>query len=260
MSAKRDDGATFLRVVVAHGLEHAEALVTAIGELGRATGDRPDRVTHSGTTRAYKEDTLRSAAAAPEVLHLSWWSERPAPGVEGHVYLRDDPAASEFTDRWCGVVVPGRRHVEPLLAFVRQLDLCFGVVGGGLGWFPTRAYAAKEIHRGGVPGEWDAATVARLEWDTMKWRRSRSRLLRLLPVTIIGPEIWGSLPPMPTSAPMPAIDDLGDGKVLTCWPELVEPHDPAFVAGTKELRRWIWPYTIQNPADEPNALERRVGA
>jgi hypothetical protein len=55
------------------------------------------------------------------------------------------------------------------------------------------------------------------------------------------------------------VEDLGNCKMLTCWHELVEPHDPAFLAGTRELRRWIWPHTIQNPADEPDGVDRKLG-
>jgi hypothetical protein len=52
---------------------------------------------------------------------------------------------------------------------------------------------------------------------------------------------------------------LGNCKMLTCWPELVEPHDPAFLAGTSALRRWLWPYTIQNPADDPDVVDAKLG-
>jgi hypothetical protein len=37
--------------------------------------------------------------------------------------------------------------------------------------------------------------------------------------------------------------------VLTAWPTLCEPRDPDFLRATRELRRWLWPFTIQNPAD-----------
>ena len=73
-------------------------------------------------------------------------------------------------------------------------------------------------------------------------------------MTIIGPEIWSRLPPMPKVDPMPFVEEVGDCKMLTVWPDLVEPHDPAFLAGTVELRRWLWPFTIQNPADAVDPL------
>jgi hypothetical protein len=47
--------------------------------------------------------------------------------------------------------------------------------------------------------------------------------------------------------------------MLTCCTELIEPHDPAFLADTAALRRWIWPHTIQNPADDPDVVDRKLG-
>jgi hypothetical protein len=84
------------------------------------------------------------------------------------------------------------------------------------------------------------------------------RLRRLYPITIIGQAIWAKLPPLPEIDPMPEVTELGDCKVLKTWPTLVDPHDPQFLLGTRELRRWIWPYTIQNPADDPDTVDRRL--
>jgi hypothetical protein len=36
---------------------------------------------------------------------------------------------------------------------------------------------------------------------------------------------------------------------MRAWPTLCEPRDPAFLRANRELRAWLWPYTIQNPAD-----------
>jgi hypothetical protein len=83
----------------------------------------------------------------------------------------------------------------------------------------------------------------------MKWRKARTKLVRLYPITLIGPEIWAQLPPMPAFDPMPTVESLGECKVLTAWPTLCGPRDPAFLRGTRALRAWLWPYTIQNPAD-----------
>jgi hypothetical protein len=80
-------------------------------------------------------------------------------------------------------------------------------------------------------------------------RRAQTRLRRLYPITIIGPALWAELPPMPRFDPMPTIEDFGDAKLLRAWPTLCEPRDPAFLRANRELRAWLWPYTIQNPAD-----------
>ncbi|MBK9031042.1 MAG: hypothetical protein IPL61_06860 [Myxococcales bacterium] len=96
--------------------------------------------------------------------------------------------------------------------------------------------------------ERDMAQQERLVFDGRR-DQERDKLRRLYPMTIIGPDIWAQLPPMPAFDPMPTIEDLGTCKLLTAWPTLCPPRDPAFLRGTRALREWLWPYTIQNPAD-----------
>jgi hypothetical protein len=48
--------------------------------------------------------------------------------------------------------------------------------------------------------------VKRLGEDEMSRRRAHHKLRRLYPVTIIGPDIWSQLPPMPAFDSMPTID------------------------------------------------------
>ena len=52
--------------------------------------------------------------------------------------------------------------------------------------------------------------------------------------------------------------DLADCKMVTAWPTLVDPHDLQFLLGTRELRRWLWPHTIQNPADDLATIDARL--
>jgi hypothetical protein len=52
-------------------------------------------------------------------------------------------------------------------------------------------------------------------------------------VTIIGPDIWATLPPMPAFDPMPTVEELGNCKLVTAWHGLCEPRDPAFLRGTR---------------------------
>ena len=47
----------------------------------------------------------------------------------------------------------------------------------------------------------------------------------------------------------PTVTDLGNCKMVTAWSVLCGARDPAFLRDTVALRAWLWPRTIQNPAD-----------
>jgi hypothetical protein len=151
---------------------------------------------------------------------------------------------------------------EPMLRFLSVIAAQYPVAQGSVAGYRSTKYASQECSLSGAvsPLELDEATQARLHRDGMSYRRSKRMLRRLYAVTIIGPELWAKLPPVPETSAAVTVQDLGNCKMLTCWPELVEPHDPAFLKGTKELRRWIWPHTIQNPADDPDVVDRKLEA
>jgi len=135
-----------------------------------------------------------------------------------------------------------------LLASLIEL---YPIAHGGAGKYRSLQYAAQECSWSGSvsPFELDEATRERLGEDQMLSGRLLRKLRRLYPVTIVGPKLWSELPPLPKVEPMPRVDEIGNCKLITAWPELVEPRDPAFLAGTVELRRWLWPFTVQNPHD-----------
>ena len=250
MSANSDNGFISLRVVLEHGTNDGKRLGQAVLALYDAVGARPNRLVTSRwkKSRAFKRPVLEEAVTDPLTRHFLLRNIKDD-DAESFIYVRDDPSVEEFTDRATAVVVRGPSNLAAVLAFVRSLGELCGVVGGGITGHATRLYAAKECKQNGVDGQWDAATVERIEWDAWKWRKTRTKLTRLNPITIIGPSIWAQLPPMPAFDPAPVVEDLGAVKLLRAWPTLVPPRDPAFLHGTRALREWLWPYTIQNPAD-----------
>ena len=251
MSASSDGGFIALRVVVSHDVRDPERFARAVLRLHEETRLPPDRLTCSlwkTMTRSFKPSLFVETVSIPEVRRIQVWT-LGSEGIESTIHLRDDPAAAEFIDRATAVVIPGLQHLDAVLELVRAIDDDFGIVGGGITGHATRMYAAKECRHRAVDGEWDPATVERIEWDAWKWRKTRTKLTRLNPITIIGPSIWAQLPPMPAFDPAPVVEDLGAVKLLRAWPTLCPPRDPAFLRGTRALREWLWPYTIQNPAD-----------
>ena len=211
---------------------------------------RPGRMITTGKGKKLDAKAFATDLGERSVEHVAVWNDKADDGARAHLYVRDGahPGIDEYTDRATALVVPVAA-VETLMAFLGTLDRHFGLVSANVAAHRDYGYAWKEAVRRGVPGTWDAATVERIQWDAAHWRDARTKLIRLSPITIIGPAIWATLPPMPAFDPMPRVTDLGDCKVLTAWPTVCEPRDPAFLRGTRDLRAWLWPYTIQNPAD-----------
>jgi hypothetical protein len=201
------------------------------------------------------------------MLTISLWPETNRGGSEVLCFLRpahpEDPEDQEFEVLFV-TFVSDRVPVsltEPLRRFIAMVATQYPVSHGSVAGYRSTKYASQECSLSGAvsPLELDDVTQVRLKYDGLHYRRSKRLLRRLYPVTIIGPELWAKLPPMPSVDQAPKVEDLGNCKMLTCWPDLVEPHDPAFLAGTAALRRWIWPYTIQNPADDPDVVDARLG-
>ncbi|MEJ7602273.1 MAG: hypothetical protein WKG01_30530 [Kofleriaceae bacterium] len=239
-----------------------EALADAVNKLYADLHQKPKGMAASLSNgkiihRAYSPKTLREAVLEPSALEVHLGDVTNLDDVIVDCFLRPiDPTRKFFGDRWIAVTGPTQAlQKQSLQAFLMAVVDIYPIVQGGLGGYRSHAQAARESSLSGAfsPSEVDAHTRERLREDAMLSGQFLRRLRRLYPVTIIGPEIWAQLSPMPAIDPPPKVEDLGNCKMVTAWPELVEPRDPAFLAGTKELRRWLWPFTIQNPADAIDA-------
>jgi hypothetical protein len=249
------------------GPSDPSSLADAILAFYEGAGIRPKSMSviraHSSHPR-FSANALRKAVLEPETRGISLWPESTNGGSEVLCFLRPaDAADQEFEVRYVTLVTDRMpiSLVGPARRLIDVVTRLYPVSHGAAGGYRSTKYAAQECSFSGAvsPFDLDEATRERLHYDGLYSNLSKRLLRRLYPVTIIGPELWAKLPPMPaTSAPV-TVEDLGNCKMLTCWPELVEPHDPAFLAGTAELRRWIWPYTIQNPADDPDTVDAKLG-
>jgi hypothetical protein len=138
----------------------------------------------------------------------------------------------------------------------------YQVVNGGACWFTDAWTGMSEATFGGADFP-NQRAEARWKHDSSTSRRLAQKNLarRLYPITIFGPELWSRLPPMPAASELThpiKLEDVAGSKVLTCWPTLTHPEDPAFLAGTQALRRWLWPHSIQNPADDPDMIDQML--
>ncbi|HSN29829.1 MAG TPA: hypothetical protein VLT45_26255 [Kofleriaceae bacterium] len=207
-----------------------------------------------GRSRKFRPKAFRDSVLDDDSLMAFLGPE--ADSATEHVimcFLRpDDPAKQEFAQRWVTLTATGLTLETPAVrAFVDRMIELYPIVQGAVACYRSLAYAAKECSfSGAVSGdELDDTTRKRLNADQLLEGRFRRRLRRLYPVTIVGPALEKPLPPVPPFESAPRFEQVGDCTLIHAWPALVEPRDPQFLAGTVELRRWLWPYTIQNPAD-----------
>ena len=221
----------------AAGLSPVEALVTRF----------PANVRRVGVKRA---GALKRLFADPEIANVTVadvddrvqigfriWSDRD----------RRDPDRVWHVEVYFSV--PAECPTEAVLGFFEAAQRYFQVIHGGAAVFSSVWHARTEVGLVGFGGSNGSTTNKRTRFDSRHWREAQESLRRLYPVTIIGPEIWAKLPPLPALEHPPTVTDLGNCKLLTAWPTLCDPRDPAFLRGTVALREWLWPHTIQNPAD-----------
>jgi hypothetical protein len=210
-----------------------------------------------GKIRKFRPKAFRDYILSDDTKMVHFGPEESATEHTIELFLRpDDPAKQDYETRWVTLTATGLAFETPAVRtlLARLIDL-YPIAQGFVGGYRSLVYAAKECSgSGAVSGlDLDEATRARLHEDQMLRGRFLRRVRRLYPITIFGPKLWHELPPLPALDPMPKVEDVGDCKLLHAWPQLVEPRDPEFLAGTTELRRWLWPFTIQNPADAIDA-------
>jgi hypothetical protein len=79
-----------------------------------------------------------------------------------------------------------------------------------------------------------------------RWTKAR----RLYPITLLGPKLASQVSAADArNAGALALEEINGSLLIDAYPSVVETWDPEFLKATVELRRWLWPYTIQNPAD-----------
>ncbi len=262
MSASRTDRVLGISFLAGSGPSDFNALADAILALYDAIAHRPKEIltlrndSKSGC-RLFKPALFRKLVCDDRIEELTVGDIMDPESVVIECWLRPRfPEDQEFETRWVSITGTGFSQDSPAVReLMRAIVTLYEIAQGCITSYHSLAYARKECSLSGAYSSFDldSETAERLSQDQMLSGRFLRRLRRLYPVTIIGPRIWSELPAMPTFDPALTIEELGDCKVLKAWPELVEPRDSAFLAGTVELRRWLWPYTIQNPADAVDA-------
>lgn len=239
-----------------------EPLIGATFEVFAAFDQRPSRMalTVGGRSRPvrYSSAALTSALRSPETCRVYLRSATAAP-VEIMLFLREYPPYQASTRRRHVILSTPATDVDDarIMEFLRAACAVYPVAHGGVLRPPSRDHAAAETELIGNV-DLDPVFRKRISFDSMHSHEALTKLRRLYPVTIIGPAIWATLPPLPATDPPLVVRDLADCKMITAWPTLTDPHDLDFLLGTRDLRRWLWPYTIGNPADDPANTDNRL--
>jgi len=206
-----------LGIVAGPGLADAAVVDALLAAFFDKLGTWPTKATWLAprpTTKPLTRPRMQALIADPGISDVSFWGEPSSTSPRVDLHLRDREDAPDGERRWSSIVSLGRETLPAVLELAGGLVDQIPLVSGGIGLYPTRAYAEQEGRGGGVIGEVDPLTDARLGEDQLCWRRTRTKLRRLYPVTVIGPAIWATLPPMPAFDPMPRITDLGACKLL----------------------------------------------
>jgi hypothetical protein len=180
------------RATVAHEPADAAAFGHAFMEVATGLGLRPGRMITTGKGRKLDAKAFASDLSDRSVEHVAVWNDKADEGARAHLYVRDGdhPGIDEFTDRATELIVPVSA-VDTIMACLGILDRHFGLVSANVAAHRDYGYAWKEAVRRGVPGTWDAATVERIQWDAAHWIDARTKLIRLSPITVIGPSHLG---------------------------------------------------------------------
>jgi hypothetical protein len=232
-------------------------------------GGRPSRI------RKFKWSTLEELAGLPATGTISANDFGKGPDGNDRVslslYLRHNPgvepgyhppadvsmALIASDEEWGGALAGSVRFLE-FAASVRS------VLHGGITVLDNLAQANCELS-GGLRSEADAQpTLFQRRRDHDWWRNSRqlwTHCRRLYWTTLLGPTLAASAGGADAARAAGALE-LREINGSLLFSSIEGPPcdslDPAFLAATTRLRRWLWPHTFQNPLDAVG-FEEEIG-
>jgi hypothetical protein len=120
---------------------------------------------------------------------------------------------------------------------------------GGVFRAPVLNQALYEIHSGGNLHDEPKVFQDRIGFDMRLvnyWTKAR----RLYPITLLGPKLASQVSASDAlAAGALAVQEINGSLLIDAYPTVVETWDPEYLKATVNLRKWLWPHTIQNPAD-----------
>lgn len=198
-----------------------DPVAEAEAELLGATAERP---------------AVSDALADPAVLSMTALAPGPRPAeprvaVTAHLRFSDGTEPAERAPRSLHVIAPPESR-DALEAWLVTCAAQLSVLHGGIATFSTYAEASVEawlVGRNGTPPSFEPRRTYDSRRRTSLWTHAR----RVYDTTLLGAVLArraGSPPPGVT------VTETSTGSMFV--------HDASPVA-----RRWLWPYTLQNPVD-----------
>jgi hypothetical protein len=133
--------------------------------------------------------------------------------------------------------------------FLESMSNITTPISGAVFHAPTFGQAMHEMHTGYSLSQESKPFQDRIGVDMNLdnyWTKAR----RLYPITLLGPKLASEVTAADArAAGALAVKEINGSLLIDAYPTVVETWDPEFLKATVELRRWLWPHTIQNPAD-----------
>ena len=155
-----------------------------------------------------------------------------------------------------GERVPETRAIAAGELLLREAAASLPLVSGGLGCFENSDGASAEImfvsaNSRELPEQVRLRQKIDQSYQGRLWKKAR----RVYWETLLGPTLAAKLggAAAARAAGAASVDEIA-GSILVHAGGPFEPDDaPSFRARTAGLRAWLWPHSIQNPVDNPEA-------
>ena len=211
-----------------------------------------------GRWRSFQAKALDDALATPEVEAVNFIA-----GLSSRVYftaklqLRSDPEPRRRPSsplRFSFVCEADRKEPHLFSSVAKDLLGLIAEVGlplsGGAFCAPTFNQAVCEVDDTGNCQQEPQGYRERNKVDCIAAKDRWTKARRLYPITLLGPKLASQVSSADaTTAGALAVKEFNGALLIDAYPTVVETWDPEFLKATVELRKWLWPHTIQNPAD-----------
>lgn len=211
-----------------------------------------------GRPRGFKRKAAVEAMQDPavEVLNLRA-GEGESISFSAKLQLRSDPdpareslAPRRFFFACRAAVTDEDRVAHTTREMLRLAARSSAPVSAGVARAPSFNQAYCEVEDAGDRDREPTAFQERIRvdrrYETARWTKAR----RLYPLTLLGPKIASQLSADDArKAGALAVEELNGSLLIDAYPTLIETWSPDFLKATVDLRRWLWPYTIQNRSD-----------
>ena len=138
--------------------------------------------------------------------------------------------------------------------FLSEIAIEVPLLHGGITRLDRLVEAEAEItFIGEDMDEQPADFCARWEHDAVCEAELWEKLRRLYWITLVGPKLLSAMGGASAAEQAGArwTRAVGESLLLGTTENLLGSQDPVFLRETVNLRRWLWPHSIQNPVDSP---------